>query len=83
MKDFAEDQGNANIRGSKDATRYAAQVKLIEDGHLWMQMIPNRNLTADTYNEETADMILAEILGSYAVAFELFEKKILELKNGE
>lgn len=79
MKDFAEDQGITDIRGSKDATRYAAKVSLINDAHIWMQMIPNRNKTTHTYNEETANEIFAEIMSNYYQEFVLFEKKMNEL----
>ena len=34
LKDYLEDQGEQNIRGSKDATRYAFRVSLITDGEL-------------------------------------------------
>ncbi|HRO41961.1 MAG TPA: nucleotidyltransferase substrate binding protein [Flavipsychrobacter sp.] len=82
MKDFAEDQGSTNIRGSKDATRYAARVNLITNAHLWMQMIQNRNKTTHTYHEETANEIFFEIISDYTLAFTLFEKTMLELKDG-
>lgn len=83
MKDFATDQGMTEIRGSKDATRYAAQVNLIEDGHLWMQMIQSRNQSTHTYDEETANRILVEIIRRYMAAFLLFEQKMQEIKNAE
>lgn len=79
MKDFAQDQGIVEIRGSKDATRYAAKVTLINDAHIWMQMIPNRNKTTHTYNEETANEIFAEIISAYYQEFVLFEKTMTEL----
>lgn len=39
LKDFLQDQGNQNIKGSKDATREAFKVALITDGEQWMAMI--------------------------------------------
>lgn len=79
IKDFATDQGIVEIRGSKDATRYAAQVNLINNAHTWMQMIPNRNKTTHTYNEATANEIFVEIISAYFMEFVLFEKKMTEL----
>lgn len=83
MKDFATDQGITAIRGSKDATRYAAQVNLIADGHLWMHMIQSRNQSTHTYDEETATRILVEIIRRYMAAFLLFEQKMQEIKHAE
>lgn len=79
MKDFALDQGNPEIRGSKDATRYSAKVNLLENAQLWMDMIPNRNRTSHTYNAETANMIFVAIIISYNKAFENFNNKMLSL----
>lgn len=81
MKDFAEYQGSSDIKGSRDAIRYAAQEKLIADGHLWMQMIENRQRTAHTYDEETANEIFAQIISAYHRAFIDFEKQMTQIKD--
>ena len=57
MKDYARYQGNEEVAGSRDATREAFRLKLIEDGALWMEMIGSRNQTTHTYTEATADEI--------------------------
>jgi len=44
-----------------------------------MQMIPNRNKTTHTYNEETVNEIFAEIITAYYQEFVLFEKTMTEL----
>ncbi len=49
LKDFLRDQGNQNIKGSKDATREAFKVELISDGEQWMAMIQSRNISSHTY----------------------------------
>ncbi len=69
MKDYAAYQGNANVGGSRDATREAFQLKLIADGEIWMDMIGSRNRTSHTYNDETADEIYVKILNAYYPAF--------------
>jgi nucleotidyltransferase substrate binding protein (TIGR01987 family) len=81
MKDYAEYQGNSTIGGSRDATREAFQLKLITDGHIWMDMIVSRNKTSHTYNEETADEIYFKILDNYYPAFIEFNKNMEEKKN--
>lgn len=69
MKDFAEYQGNFEIKGSRDATREAFQMKLITQGEVWMDMILNRNKSSHTYNEETANEIYQKIMKDYYPAF--------------
>ena len=36
MKDYAVYQGDGNIKGSRDATRYAFSVELIANGDVWI-----------------------------------------------
>jgi len=81
MKDYAEYQGNANIRGSRDATREAFKTKLLSNGEVWMDMIKSRNETSHTYNEETADEIFLKIIDDYYPAFDEFTKTMEELRS--
>jgi len=62
LKDFLVWQGIDGIVGSRDTIREAFSKGLISDGHAWMQMLTDRNRTSHTYNEETAEAILANIL---------------------
>jgi nucleotidyltransferase substrate binding protein (TIGR01987 family) len=82
MKDYAEYQGNPNIGGSRDSSREAFQLKLVSNGHIWMDMITSRNKTSHTYNEETANEIYAKILKEYYPAFIEF-KDMMEEKRSE
>jgi len=83
MKDYAEYQGNSNIGGSRDASREAFQLKLVSNGHVWMDMISSRNKTMHTYNEETANQIYSKILNEYYPAFLEFEKIMEEKRSGK
>ena len=83
MKDYAAYQGNANVGGSRDATREAFQLKLISNGKVWMDMIGSRNKTSHTYNEETADEIYSRILNEYYPAFLEFQKNMEAKRSGE
>ena len=69
LKDFLQDQGNQNIRGSKDATRGAFKVDLITDGEQWMAMIQSRNLSSHTDNEHTAGELVKAIIDRYYPLF--------------
>ncbi|MEK6685364.1 MAG: nucleotidyltransferase substrate binding protein [Pseudomonadota bacterium] len=69
LKDFLRDQGNQNIKGSKDATREAFKVELIQDGEQWMAMIQSRNISSHTYDERTAEQLVDVIIHSYYPLF--------------
>lgn len=83
LKDFIMAQGNAKIYGSKDATREAFQLDLIQEGDVWMGMIESRNRTSHTYNEEVAREIFLAILNQYYFAFMRFEKTIQKIQNNK
>ena len=69
LKDYLEDQGEQNIRGSKDATRSAFKVSLITAGELWMAMIQSRNISSHTYDEATAESLFTAIVDDYFPLF--------------
>ncbi len=69
LKDFLQDQGNQNIKGSKDATREAFKVELIQDGEQWMAMIQSRNISSHTYHERTAEQLVNAIIHNYYPLF--------------
>ncbi len=76
LKDFLEDQGNQNIKGSKDATREAFKVSLITDGEKWMAMIQSRNLSSHTYDEETANSLAVAIIHDYFPLFQVLKSEL-------
>lgn len=51
IKDYLEAQG-FTVKTPSDTIKQAFQIELIEDGHVWMQALENRNLIAHTYDEE-------------------------------
>ena len=65
MKDFFYWQGNADIAGSRDATREAFGKGLLEDGEGWMAMIKSRNQSSHTYNQAIAEAIVGAVIGQY------------------
>ncbi len=79
MKDYFEYQGASYITGSRDATRQAFSVGLINDGDGWMEMIKSRNQTSHTYNRATAEEIARNILDRYYGLFEAFLKRMTTL----
>ena len=71
MKDWFDYQGNFQISGSRDATREAFRMGLIQDGEAWMEMLRSRNQSSHTYNLETAAEIARAIDARYWAAFRL------------
>ncbi len=76
MKDYLSYQGNTLIGGSRDATREAFKIDLIEDGEMWMDMIKSRNQSAHTYNEETVEDIFQKVVADYHALLVVFQQKM-------
>lgn len=83
MKDYAFFQGNSTIGGSRDATREAFKLQIIDNADIWMDMIQSRNKTSHTYNEETANEIFSKIINDYFPLFLNFRKVMEEKRSGE
>jgi nucleotidyltransferase substrate binding protein (TIGR01987 family) len=81
MKDFAEYQGNTEIKGSRDATREAFRMQLISDGGIWMDMIKSRNETSHTYDEEDANRIVRKIVSQYFPEFMRFRNRMKDISG--
>jgi nucleotidyltransferase substrate binding protein (TIGR01987 family) len=81
LKDFLEFRGQKDIYGSRDATRKAFELGLIEHGEDWMDMLQSRNLTSHTYNEEVAEQICRAVVGTYYPLFRKLEKKLDSLHS--
>jgi nucleotidyltransferase substrate binding protein (TIGR01987 family) len=83
MKDYAFFQGNSTVGGSRDATREAFRLQIIENADIWMDMIQSRNKTSHTYNETIANEIFGKIINDYFEVFLNFQRKMEEKRNGE
>jgi len=71
MKDYLEAQG-LQVRSPKDAIKHSFQAELIEDGQTWLDALEDRNLTAHTYDENTALEIEEKIRTEYFPALQQF-----------
>jgi len=76
LKDFLEFRGNNQLFGSKDVTREAFKLGLINEGDIWMDMIKSRNQTTHTYNEETTEQIATAIYHKYYKEFVKLQEKL-------
>ena len=57
MKDFFDEQGFTDVKSPRDSIKKAFETGLISDGHGWLKMMEDRNLTSHAYDEETAKEI--------------------------
>ena len=80
MKDYAAYQGLVDIRGSRDAVRYALNVGLIDDRN-WMKTIEDRNQSSHHYDSATAESIMSRVIGDYLPLFNKFEETMKGLKQ--
>lgn len=76
LKDFLEFKGQTDLYGSRDATRKAFELGLIQQGEKWMDMLQSRNLTSHTYNEETAREICEAVTEIYFSLFKQLKEKM-------
>lgn len=82
LKDYLEEQGFTDVKSPRNALKKAFEVGLIEDGHTWMDLLLDRNLTAHTYDEEKATEVEELIHEKYfPVLSQLYE--ILKAKISE
>lgn len=79
LKDYLEYQGISNVVGSHDASRFAFQNALTNDGEVWMQMIVVRNQTSHTHNIKIAQAVVDSILSQFYPAFNQLAIKFSEL----
>lgn len=54
VKDYLEDQGFVDIKSPRGALKKAFEMNILENGHDWMDLLQDRNLTAHTYDEQKA-----------------------------
>ncbi len=81
LKDFLEHKGQAELYGSRDATRKAFELEIIEDGDSWMQMIQNRNRSSHTYNQKVMQEIIDAVTTDYHKQFQSLFEKLNKMKN--
>lgn len=79
MKDYLEAQ-EFQVKSPRETIKQAYQIGLIEDGHIWMDGLADRNLTVHTYDEKLAEKMVGDIEKIYFPQLEkLYEKLAKEL----
>jgi nucleotidyltransferase substrate binding protein (TIGR01987 family) len=64
LKDYLEEEG-FTVASPRDAIKQAFQAGLLEDGHVWIEALKDRNLTVHTYEEKIAVAVEQKIRDSY------------------
>ena len=83
LRDYLIEKGHQSIHGSRDATREAFKLDLIQDGDTWMDMIRDRNRTSHTYNKDTAESITCNIKERFFALFVELQQTMRNLLNDE
>ena len=79
LKDYLEAQEYL-VKSPRETVKQAFQIGLIDNGHVWMDAISNRNLTTHTYDEELANKMTNEIITMYLPELDkMYEKLSKEL----
>jgi nucleotidyltransferase substrate binding protein (TIGR01987 family) len=77
MKDYLETEG-FQVKSPRETIKQSYQIGLVEDGHVWIDALTNRNLTTHTYDEALAEKFVKNIKELYFPAFKSFYEKLLK-----
>lgn len=79
LKDYLDAQEYL-VKSPRETVKQAFQIGLIDNGHVWMDALSNRNLTTHTYDEELANKMTNEIITMYLPELDkMYEKLSKEL----
>ena len=75
MKDYLEAQ-MLSVKSPRETIKQAYQIGLIDDGHIWIDALSDRNLTVHTYDEKLAEKMVKDIVQIYFPKLKLYEKLV-------
>ena len=79
LKDYLENE-NFKVVSPRQAIKQSFQINLIENGHIWLDALADRNLTTHTYNENLSKELLNNIITLYLPELnKMYEKLLKEL----
>lgn len=64
LKDFFEAQGQV-VKYPREVLKYAFEKEVIQNGHLWIEMLDKRNELSHTYNQSQIDKAVKVIKETY------------------
>ena len=77
LKDYLESEGYM-VKSPRETVKQAFQIGLIDNGHVWIDALSNRNLTTHTYDEKLATKMTSEILNAYLPELDKLYNKLSE-----
>jgi nucleotidyltransferase substrate binding protein (TIGR01987 family) len=69
LKDYLEEQSYNDVATPRAAIKQAFNADIIKDGHAWMDLLSDRNLTSHVYDEVAINQILTLIREKYYPMF--------------
>ena len=81
LKDYLEEQGFVGLNSPRVVLKQAFTSGLISDGHIWLQILRDRNLMSHTYDEVTAVTVETLIRDSYAPLLSALHKTMTDREN--
>lgn len=64
LKDYLESL-EYSVKSPRETIKQAFQLGIIDNGHVWIDALADRNLTTYTYDEELANKMINEIIQLY------------------
>jgi len=77
MKDYLEAQ-EFSVKSPRETIKQAYQIGLIDDGHVWIDALSDRNLTVHTYDEKIANKMFNDIAKVYFTELKKLYHKLLK-----
>lgn len=77
LKDYLEAE-EYKVKSPRETVKQAFQIGLIDNGHIWMDALADRNLTTHTYDEQLASKMIEEIIKVYLPELDKIYLKLLE-----
>src|ERR1035437_2882683 len=82
LKDYLEEEGFIDLKSPRSTIKKAFEIGFIDNGHAWLQLLEDRNLTSHTYDEETTDMVEKLIHETYYPMLKKLWNSFNNLNNG-
>lgn len=75
LKDYLEAQ-QYEVKSPRETIKQAFQIGIIDNGHVWIDALSDRNLTTYTYDEEVANKMISQILELYLPELEIMHNRL-------
>lgn len=65
-------------KSPRETIKQAYQIGLIDDGHIWIDALSDRNLTVQTYDDKLAEKMVKDIVQIYFPELKKLYEKFIE-----